>query len=428
MVDPLSPLFGTSTRDLFMRGEFVVSRGGRERLPPWMTSGALGSIEELCKAYRGPLEIAQGSTQNGNQPPGSPSYVGRGGQTPVKGVRADMLLRLGLTVYFANLRSMIAPASAFAEAIEAELEVPPCVGIGAFANAPGSGLPLHHDSHHQLFVQLSGEKTLFVRQNEGVSYPGIPHSPTWRIHPFFTSVYPGGAPSEESLVTAGLETISLSPGDCLFLPAGTWHRTAGQTETCLSLTVAVRAPSVLDLLICAAGYLGMQDPSLRAPAYGAFPRDTEPKDAEKNGDAEKNAFGLPTGSIERFAQGLTALDVRQLERAWSARSLQEVTPAAYPMGKFSHFLRIPSTEITVQPVDDSWFSCQVRAVGAPQASELRFHREAGPLLDGILAWPGMLSADALGARFEDYEVAEISSFLDQLARVGALTPVPLAES
>src|SRR5690606_36178648 len=108
----------------------------------------------------------------------------------------------------------------------AALGLPPCVDVSAFANAPGSGLPLHHDKHDQLLLQLQGEKRITHAPNLHVKHPRLSFTPSAVTPPDFAAVYGQGFPGAESEIPAEhFESSLLKPGSCLFMPAGTWHRT-----------------------------------------------------------------------------------------------------------------------------------------------------------------------------------------------------------
>src|SRR5262249_27627441 len=124
--------------------ELTVTHGPLERLPAFMRTGPLESVDSLCRHYTGPLEVAQGSAESGVH-------------VPVRDVHAAALLRLGLTVYFTELRRSLPFAGNWLKGLEASLGVPECASLAAFANATGSGLSLHHDRFDQLFFQLRGK-------------------------------------------------------------------------------------------------------------------------------------------------------------------------------------------------------------------------------------------------------------------------------
>ncbi len=147
--DPFSSIFGVTGPELFKSPELVVAHGALERFPAVMREGAMESIESLCKSYVGNLEVAQGSVADGLQ-------------TAVSGVHPTALLKLGLTVFFSDMRRCLPRSGEWLRAVEASLGLPECASLMAFANASGSGLSLHHDRYDQLFFSDLRAKALSI--------------------------------------------------------------------------------------------------------------------------------------------------------------------------------------------------------------------------------------------------------------------------
>ena len=93
-------------------------------------------------------------------------------------LRVSQLLRLGLSVYLFNMSELAPGGASFLRAIEAELSLGQCMRLGGFVNAPGSGLPLHHDRHDQLLIHLIGEKKFSFIRTRQIEYPRISVSPS----------------------------------------------------------------------------------------------------------------------------------------------------------------------------------------------------------------------------------------------------------
>lgn len=409
--DPLELLYGRSTRALFAAGEVVVVHGPADRLPSWMRSGPLEHVAALSSAYKGPLEIAQGPTSSRVA---GQEFVGQGGQARVQGARADMLLRLGLTVFFADITKTVRESADFLRSVEAALGVPPCSVAGVFANAPGSGLPWHHDSHDQLFIQLVGKKTFCHVAERGIDSPGIPFSPTSIVHPDYAAVYADGfVESAEAIERKGIVTTTLQPGSCLFLPAGTFHRTADQPEAALSLIVAVRPPSRLDLLVAALRHGALASPRWRAPAYGLFPAE---------GESQSPSLATLPADLARLAQQLGELTEPDLVRAWL--SLPRGKSDLPKRSPFSRYLRVPSTELDWEPPTGDVITCAVRPVDAALPSRLQLARVAQPIVDHVLASTRAFDSEEISRQFPEFDEEDLRELLDQLLRAGLLCPVP----
>src|SRR5690242_17440266 len=106
--DPIHEVFGVQAPELFASRELVVSHGPLERLPAFLRTGALQSIDSLCRTYTGPIEVAAGSAE-------------AGAQLPVSDAHAAGLLRLGLTVYFTDLKRTLPASHAWTRALEEAL-------------------------------------------------------------------------------------------------------------------------------------------------------------------------------------------------------------------------------------------------------------------------------------------------------------------
>lgn len=407
-MDPLLSLFDQSSRALFEKGELVVTHGARERLPGWMRSGALANVSSLCQAYRGAIEVARGRSMH---PIPGQEFIGSGGQVRVQGTRPEALLQLGLTVLFVDIREAVPEARVFLAELEGALGVPPCSVIGVFANAPGSGLPMHHDSHDQLLIQLSGEKDFTYARGDHARHPTLQFSPESRVHPDFASVYGGDLPLRvEDIEARGLETVRLMPGSALFLPAGCFHRTTDQSEVCMSLSVAVRPPSMADLVLGGLRAKMMKDSSLRAPSYGLFGPEA---------DEDRLQTALRTAATE-----LDQLRASSLREVALERLVQDGDPGVYPRAAgFSRFLRIPSTRVRFERASGGRTRLIVRLVHRVEENLLEVASVAEPIVERVLTSQRIITKSELCSEFEEFEGEEVEQLLDDLARVGLLRPV-----
>lgn len=424
--DPLLPLFHMESFELFRARQFVVQDGPLERLPGWMTEGALSSIEALCREHRGAYQIAQGSS--GSVASAVPeSFIGSGGQTPVNGSRPHALLRLGLTVYFSTIEKTVPQAQGFIDALEAALGLAPCVGVSAFVNAPGSGLPYHHDAHDQLLIQLRGTKTFTRALLPPLPHPRISVSPSGPTPQYFESTYSGGFPDDDQdIVAEGSHTHVLVPGSCLFMPAGTWHRTERQEQSCLSLIVAVQAPSILDLIQNALPYFAGQKGSYRAPAYGMASRRWGTSGSPHDVTHEQALLAATT----ELADKLKTLDASTVERCWWVARHKDGDVQSYATGQlFQRYIRLPGSKVRFEsdPSKDGpeqQLRLVVRCAHSIFDKVVAFHPAARPIVEATLEMKSAFDKQELAARFDEFEEQEVYDLLERLAQVGLLRPLP----
>lgn len=406
MEDPLSSIFGVSARELFAKRELFATHGALERLPAFMRTGPMENVDSLCGNYSGALEIAQGNAESGVQ-------------VPVQGVHASVLLRLGLTVYFTELRRALPFAHGWLKGLENVLGVPECTSLAAFANARGSGLSLHHDRFDQLFFQLRGRKRFRHAPNRLVEQPDVQFSPAAAAPPEFGRAYRHGfPPNGTSGLLERLETLVLEPGSAFFMPAGTWHTTAGQDEESLSMVVVVRAPSRLDVLLTYLDQYAGQSPDWRARPYGAWAGDA-------TAEAEHATFARLLSDLTRRMPGLLTA---QAFAAWSAHGYATGSLPEYPRTlPCERFIRLPNATARIEPSDlPGKLRCVVLSGPTSRlpVKELAFDAEARPLLAWVLELDRAFTVDEAAEKFAPIAREPVAELLVSLAQAGIIRPLP----
>jgi hypothetical protein len=106
---------------------------------------------------------------------------------------------------------------------------------------------------------------------------------------------------------AGSDQRDPQAGSAFFMPAGTWHTTAGQQGESLSVIVVVRAPSRLALVLNLLRHYAPQSPEWRTRSYGGW----APEGAAMNAEREKL-----TALIADLAKRLPSLPARDAYGAW----------------------------------------------------------------------------------------------------------------
>lgn len=225
------------------------------------------------------------------------------------------------------------------------------------------------------------------------------------------------------LAQTPLQSVDLQPGSAFFMPGGTWHSTAEQTSESLSLVVAVRAPSYLDVLQNLLAYFAGQAPSWRARTYGAW--STDPSFAS-----------APAQELSRLLEELRArfdeLTPPDAFKAWSAHGYAVGTQADYPMHlRFERYIRLPSSSVRFEDdAEPAKLRCMVTSgpTNRPRAQTvLAIEREARPVLDWILSSHAAFSARALCDALPDFDEEEVEALLGWLSRAALIRPVPAPE-
>jgi hypothetical protein len=409
--DPMQDLFGVPAMELFASNELVVQHGPLDRFPVFMRTGLMESVERICREYVGPLQVSNGTVTNGVQ-------------IEIAGAHASALLRLGLTVYFTALERALPDASPWLRDLEAALGVPECATLSAFANAPGSGLSLHHDRFDQLFFQIRGEKKFRYAPNGYVRNPDVQFSPCSAAPPDWAQSYRHGFPlTTEELLARGLSTVTLKPGSAFFMPAGTWHTTADQDAESLSVIVVVRAPSRLMLLLNLLRHYAAQSPEWRARSYGGW----APEGAAMNAEREKL-----TALMADLAQRLPELPARDAYGAWQSDAFTTGVQSHYPLdARFDRYVRLPNSSLRYDPAGaDGLTTCTVRSgpTDRPQAETVfAVSDEVLPVIDWVLQTRAAFSVDEACRAFADCERSDLETLFAWLSHAALIRPVPAPE-
>ncbi|HWA73031.1 MAG TPA: cupin-like domain-containing protein [Polyangiaceae bacterium] len=411
MSDPIQEIFGLPAPELFEKPELFVQHGPLERFPAFMRNGPMQSTDALCREYSGRLEVANGS-------------VADGVQIAVSDAHPSVLLRLGLTVYFSDLGRTIPQSNAWLRRLEQSLGLPECAAIMAFANAPGSGLSLHHDRFDQLFFQIRGEKQFRYAPNDFVANPDVQFSPFTASQAEWGQSYRHGFPlTSEEVLKRPFETAHLRPGSAFFMPGGTWHTTAEQETDSLSVVVAVRAPSHWDLAQNLLHYYATQAPAWRARSYGGWASEGERRTREHRALAELMCD---------LATRLERLPAEDAYSAWSVHGYTVGTQSTYPLhARFERFVRLPNSSVRFE--DDPALGklrCIVRSgpTHRPQAETvLAFHAVARPVVDWVLDTHAAFSVSEVVEKFPDFTRADLEDLLAWLGHAALIRPIPAPE-
>ena len=159
---------------------------------------------------------------------------------------AEPLFHAGMTICFQGLDRVHPGIARGAAAIKRGLNYPDRVAVNANWSPDGAGYGLHFDCHQTFVLQLEGEKRWHFSPAPLLPFP--PRSLSFGDRELVTAFrrdYPWArlrAPDESRMI----ERV-LRPGDVLYLPAGTCHRTDARGSS-LSLTASCWRTSALELL------------------------------------------------------------------------------------------------------------------------------------------------------------------------------------
>ena len=285
----LASLFGADGAKAFMGAywpeRYYVVHGPPVRLPEWMRTPQLESLEALADRYTGQIAFGKGAKD-------ARTLTAEGNPT--------LLFKLGFTVYLADIAACLTGGDEGLRALERALGLPSgCSKVGAFASPPGDGVSWHFDGEDVISVQLQGKKTFRIAPMRGIPYP---------VGPQFG---PGMLPAETLYMQAGegfpapheheAQTQCMTPGSVLFLPRGTWH-TSVADEDSLSISIGLRPPPLLDHVLPLIRALLLQDAAWRRPLYGVGFAD------ERRDDALAQAQAV----IARLPQTLSQLSAEEL--------------------------------------------------------------------------------------------------------------------
>jgi ribosomal protein L16 Arg81 hydroxylase len=173
------------------------------------------------------------------------SYVDLGGFTPrIRAKDVTDELRRGATLSFDAIDEVHEPLTRLAESFEALFRGDTEINVYAGWRAL-HGLDLHRDNQEIFIFQLDGRKRWLLY---GFSVDGVDRSELRS-----RSVPPSGALLDQIL----------RPGDLLYIPRGCYHVAVPMNEPALHLTLGVKNPRAMDLLLWMVERLRTSDAATR---------------------------------------------------------------------------------------------------------------------------------------------------------------------
>lgn len=167
--------------------------------------------------------------------------LGRVRELPIEPAQVEAALRANGTVCISEIREN-PRLDAFMAAFSREVMQAGDLSFNCYCSPDGQGFALHLDDHPVWILQIEGHKQWW-------------YSPQPFDNPLTTVSFPPGVtvaqlawadplprPDEAQFIS-----VTLAPGDVLYLPEGTWHRAAAAGRS-LALTLACSRVTVLDLV------------------------------------------------------------------------------------------------------------------------------------------------------------------------------------
>jgi ribosomal protein L16 Arg81 hydroxylase len=191
---------------------------------------------------------------------------------------------------------------AFAQAIKRQLGYPGTVRFNAYYSPHEGGLPVHFDARVAWVIQISGSKHWWCTREPSVDWPRTNADRLEDGSALYIDGQPGAKAWELARATRGddFEEVLLEPGDCLILPAGTWHAAGAEKES-LALTLCFDPVSPLAIL-----YEELEQ------RLGADPKWRACEPMRSGGGAVLARHGRELiGAVERVAA-----DAARLQKAW----------------------------------------------------------------------------------------------------------------
>jgi ribosomal protein L16 Arg81 hydroxylase len=359
------------------------AQGPLSRLPAIFSSAELSSFTALVSRYRGWLGFGRGS---------------QGGRMiSVQQINPAHLYEMGLSVYLPDIAASVPGADAFLRQFESELGIAEgSAHITVWASPKGDGAPTHFDGEDVFSIQLTGTKRFEVAPMKEYAYPvGPQFGPGAAAHddmyPQLESGFPDAAGAE-------FQGFDMKPGSVLFVPRGTWHRTAAAQDS-FAISIGINPPSVAESFLGQLRYLLLQDPQWRRPIYGAG-GDTR----ELNDSLEQILQSAP-----RAIQAISARDLVPVSEMERLRNIERTT----------RFQRDVGTRIVFEPGQGADL-LEIRA-WSPEAGErvtlkMKASAEYLPTFRWLAESRVAFSAGELADRFPDVPFEQHQKVLDVLTR------------
>jgi Cupin superfamily protein len=305
--------------------------------------------------------------------------------------------------------------ASYCAGIKAGLNLPGSVFMTCYASPDGHGFGTHFDCHPSFILQIEGSKHWRFSASPAVEWPPA-NLVNARVVPEMMERYPWlkvRYPDDEA--EAGFLEQELTPGDVLFLPAGTWHRaraigySVALTMTCIPMTAADFAADLVR------GHLSRSVEWRRdvppVPVDAAPPTQLPP--------AVERFFEARLSELRQHVQSLSAGD---LYETWTHYVHSFDTP--FTMRAAEHALEVDETD-TLALVRE----LPLHYVVSPRNDAVSIyyfdHRldlsyDALPLVKAMVAHASFPARQAMQWLGETFAWPDVKALLQELVRAGIL--------
>lgn len=211
------------------------------------------------------------------------------------------------------IETEIPELAAYVLALQTQLNFPGNLNVAAYLSPEGTGFSyVHIDSRIALTLQIEGSKRWRFAKEPAVHWPVHQPYADSDGHPAWTDI----ARPWEIETTHGpgeLESIVLTPGDALCVPAGTWHSAEATRGASLSLRIGFENPSVIRLLAQV-----LTEHFEPEPAWRAIPGAWQDRHVDASAELPASVAAhleRRLGELRAFVSSLT-VDSLPVKRAW----------------------------------------------------------------------------------------------------------------
>jgi ribosomal protein L16 Arg81 hydroxylase len=319
----------------------------------------------------------------------------------------------GITLQAFRICDRLEPLASFCAGIKIGMSLPGTVTMTGYAVPAGMGFGTHFDCQPNFILQVEGTKRWRFSTRPAVDWPPMNVAHAGRAaelrdrYPFLAVSYP---PDERDFADQ-----VLSPGDVLFLPAGTWHQTES-IDLSLSLTMTCIPTTTADVVEDTLRTSLSRREGWRRNVPPVLPRDLRPGQLPA---AVKRVFEARLAELRRQARSLRAED---LYASW----LRGVTTFESALGQ-----SVDSAAPDVSPRDVLVVTRDVpfRFVANRQTRTLSLYRlqqrvdvaeAARPLVDALARTSRFPAARACTWLGKGTTWDDVAPLLRELVRVGIL--------